>query len=127
MKMPEKAVKRGYGLGFTCKSIAELGGCGFDRNMAIEARIAGAIDLAHSAFPEQRKDLVRTEAVTCGKRHALFELEFTPSERGIATRAQFDGSSALGVASGIRRLVVGAKTEPAVGLRDAPTSCGPLG
>jgi hypothetical protein len=62
-------IKGGYGFGFARKSIAELGGRGFYRDIAIEARISGAVDLSHTAFAEQRKDLVRTETVTCGKRH----------------------------------------------------------
>src|SRR5215471_6133516 len=77
-------VERGYGFGFARKSIAELGSRGFDRDKPIEARISGTVDFAHTAFAEQRENLVRTETVTFGKRHGLVELESTASERGIA-------------------------------------------
>jgi hypothetical protein len=78
-------VKGGYGSGFARKSIAELGGRGFYRNIAIEPRISGALDLAHTTLAEQRKDLVRTETVTCGKRHVVVQLEATPVKGRNAT------------------------------------------
>ena len=40
-----------------------------DRDVAIELRIAGAIDLAHSAGAERAEDLVRTEARAGAQRH----------------------------------------------------------
>ena len=33
-----------------------------DRDVAIQLRIARAVDLAHAAAPEERRDLIRTEA-----------------------------------------------------------------
>ena len=42
-----------------------------DRDVAIELRIASAIDLAHSAGPKRAEDLVRTEARAGGQRHAI--------------------------------------------------------
>ena len=33
-----------------------------DRDGAVEPRVAGTINLAHAAFPEERHDLVGTEA-----------------------------------------------------------------
>ena len=36
----------------------------FDRNVAAEARVAGAVDLAHSTFANLGKDLVRPEHLT---------------------------------------------------------------
>jgi hypothetical protein len=72
-------VQSGDGLGFARKSIAELVGRRLDRDIAIEARIPGAVDLAHTALAEQRKDLIWTETVSCGKRHVLVEVESTSS------------------------------------------------
>src|SRR5262249_2932358 len=41
-----------------------------DSDDAVEARISGAIDLAHTASAEGAADLVRTEASTSRERHA---------------------------------------------------------
>lgn len=42
-----------------------------DRDGAIEARIAGFVDLAHPPGAEWRKNLVRTETSAGGKAHGL--------------------------------------------------------
>ena len=61
-------VQGGKRLGFALKSREAIGVLwsrgrqNFDRNITIELRIAGAIDLAHSAGPEQGLDLVRTDS-----------------------------------------------------------------
>jgi hypothetical protein len=40
-----------------------------DGDVAIEPRIAGAVDLAHAAGADEPDDLVRPETVTCRERH----------------------------------------------------------
>ena len=40
-----------------------------DRNVAMELRITGAIDLAHAARANQRDDFVRAEASSGGQTH----------------------------------------------------------
>ena len=45
------------------------GGQDLDRDVAVEPRIARAIDLAHSSGAERRNDLVVTEAGPRGKWH----------------------------------------------------------
>src|SRR5690606_27651886 len=47
----------------------EAGGQDFDRDVAFELGIVGAIDLAHPAFAELGGDLVGTEADAGGERH----------------------------------------------------------
>jgi len=42
--------------------LRECGGQDLDRDVALQARVAGAIDLAHSAGAEHRFDFVRAEA-----------------------------------------------------------------
>ncbi len=46
----------------------------FDRHLAAESRIAGAVDLAHAAGTEQRDDLVRPEPRTGGQRGARWRV-----------------------------------------------------
>src|SRR5262245_6241314 len=40
-----------------------------DGHVTIETRVAGPVDLAHTSGPDQRVDLIRTEARACGERH----------------------------------------------------------
>src|SRR5439155_23089118 len=74
--------------GFAIESIAELrvarqpGRQDFNRDDAIQARIAGAIDFAHPAGPNGRKDLVRAEAGAHSEGHffsAAVQLSVTSS------------------------------------------------
>ena len=41
----------------------------FDRDVAAEARVLGAVHLAHPAGAERRNDLVRTKMTTGRERH----------------------------------------------------------
>jgi len=43
----------------------------FDRDRAIEARVAGAIDLSHAAGADRRDDFVGTEPRSAGESHAI--------------------------------------------------------
>ncbi len=43
----------------------------FDRDCAIEARVAGAIDLSHAAGADRRDDFVGTEPRSAGESHAI--------------------------------------------------------
>ena len=60
-------VQGGSGLGFllettqTIAIVAEIGWEDLDRDRAIEASVARAVDLAHSACRERAEDLIRTE------------------------------------------------------------------
>ena len=61
-------VERGNGAGFTLKAGAQLGaGCALlaenlDGDIAVEARVAGAIHLAHAAYSECGLDLIDAKA-----------------------------------------------------------------
>src|SRR5215207_2538949 len=61
-------IQRGKGLRFTLKPGYALGvrDKGFrqnlDRDVAIQLRVTGSVDLAHAADPKQGADLVRAEA-----------------------------------------------------------------
>ncbi len=54
--------------------VGHLGRQHLDRDLAIEALVVGAVDLAHAAGPEWRDDLVRAEARTWGQRHCVIIL-----------------------------------------------------
>jgi hypothetical protein len=41
----------------------------FDRNQAVQSRVAGAVDLAHAARAQRSEDFVRTESSAGSKRH----------------------------------------------------------
>jgi hypothetical protein len=41
------------------------------RDVAIERRIAGAVDLPHAAFADQRRDFVDAETVASRQRHGV--------------------------------------------------------
>ena len=49
--------------------VGEFFGKNFDRDVALELRVARAIDLAHTAFSDWRDDLVGAEARSGGERH----------------------------------------------------------
>ena len=49
----------------------ELLGQKLDRDVALEPRVAGAINLAHPADADEREDLVRTEARSEGFHHLI--------------------------------------------------------
>jgi len=71
---------RGDGAGFLLEALAaggiggEAGGENFQGDVAGEAGVAGSIDLAHAADADKRFDFVRTEAISCGERHAEMRL-----------------------------------------------------
>ena len=54
--------------------VGHLGGQHLDRDLAIEALVVSAVDLAHPAGPEWRDDLVRAEARAWGQRHGVIIL-----------------------------------------------------
>jgi len=62
-----RVIERGHGLGFTLEALRELFPRDLDRNVAIQTRVAGAIDLAHTAGANGRENLVRAELVTSRK------------------------------------------------------------
>src|SRR5208337_138611 len=69
--------QRRDGAGFPVEALASLGIFGKmgGENLygygAVQARVAGAVHLAHAACAERRDNLVRTELLTRGKPHAL--------------------------------------------------------
>ena len=69
-----RVIERGEHLRFTTESrktiriVGDRGQQHFDRNVAIQFRIARAIDLAHSADPEGRENVVGAEAGAGGQR-----------------------------------------------------------
>ena len=49
--------------------VGERGGQDLDGDVAIESRVAGAIDLAHAARPEGAGDFIRTDAASRAEGH----------------------------------------------------------
>src|SRR5687767_11419860 len=70
--------QRGDGLGFTIEARAPLGIArdrlrqNLDGDVAIEPRIAGAIDLAHATRAKRAENFVATEPAAGGQGHAYF-------------------------------------------------------
>ena len=68
--------QRGHGLGLALEAREGRGIVGhlrrqdLQRDIAVEARIAGPVDLAHAARAHERHDLVAVETLAGGKRHA---------------------------------------------------------
>ena len=67
------------GFGFALEPVAQIGiardvlGQDLDRNDAVEARIAGFVDLAHAADADQAGDLIDAEARSGCKSHGYLE------------------------------------------------------
>ncbi len=59
----------------------------FQRNVAAEARIAGAIHFPHPARTERRKDFVRTQFSAGGQDHRSSSLSATPVQPARSSRA----------------------------------------
>jgi hypothetical protein len=70
-------LKRRDGFGFAVETGAEVGASGqvrgknFDRNVASEASVARAVDLAHAASAGGRQNLVGAELGAGRERHAV--------------------------------------------------------
>jgi hypothetical protein len=68
-------LNRGDGARFALEALARLGRVGqvrrqhLDGDRAIEARIAGAVNLADPADPDERGDFIRPETGSGGERH----------------------------------------------------------
>jgi hypothetical protein len=56
--------------GFACESLREFGVRGFDGDLAFDARIEGAVHLAHASCAQEVADFVGTELVAGGQGHA---------------------------------------------------------
>ena len=65
-----RMIQRGDGTCLTVKALAKIrisgdvGGQDFDRDGAIEARVARLVDFAHAAAADRRDDFIRTETRT---------------------------------------------------------------
>ena len=82
-------VQAGNRFGFAVESLAQLRAAGemrgqnFDRDDAIEARIAGAVHLAHSSRTDRGENFVRTEFCAGGKHHLFnFAAQFRTTVMG---------------------------------------------
>ena len=70
-----RMAQAGDGLGFAVETFAQLRiagemlGQNFDRDSAVEPRVARPVDLAHSSGAESGQNLVGAETGTGGKRH----------------------------------------------------------
>jgi len=68
-------VQAGDGLGFALKPLfanrirGELRWENFDRDGALQPRVAGAVHLSHPACAERRGDFIRAKLCTWGERH----------------------------------------------------------
>ena len=58
--------------------IGDLAGENLDRDLALQARVTGAVDLAHAPRAEQPHDLVRAESRACLERH-----RYIPARRAL--------------------------------------------
>jgi hypothetical protein len=81
-------VQSGNGLGFLLEAleapgvVSEIVGQDFDSDVAIEARVAGLVDLAHPTRADGREDFVRAESCAWRKGHARGSAKFNPSRSG---------------------------------------------
>jgi hypothetical protein len=62
---------------------------GLDRHLAMDARVEGAIHLAHPTLTERTDDFVRSKFVTCFEWHGCSVSEFSVGKRA----ARIDGGS----------------------------------
>jgi hypothetical protein len=62
-------VQRRHGASFALEAFAELRLRGLDRDDAIEARVEGAVHVAHTPRADRREDFVRTESFAWLERH----------------------------------------------------------
>src|SRR5439155_809261 len=75
------ALEAGHALGVG----GEVGEQDFERDVAVQARVASAIDFAHAARAEQRDDLVRADFCARWKAHFFTAAsQFTTTVRGIS-------------------------------------------
>lgn len=65
------AVQSGNRAGFALKALSEVLFGKLDGDVAMEAGVAGPVDLAHSTLANRRKDLERTEFIACLQRHVV--------------------------------------------------------
>src|SRR5579864_9542847 len=72
-------IQRGDGTRFVNEALGKLRVRYFDRDVAIQARVARPIHLAHAARADGREDFIGAEAVTCGKGHRIM-LSFLDQE-----------------------------------------------
>jgi hypothetical protein len=72
-----RVIEPGDGAGFALKAAMLVGARGavfakdFDHDIAVEAEISGAVDLAHAAGPEHRPDLVWAQPGVYCQRHRV--------------------------------------------------------
>src|ERR1700676_1641755 len=64
-----RMIERGDGFGFALEALRELGGGNLDSYVAIQARIARAVDLAHAARADGRENLIGAQVVAGGEGH----------------------------------------------------------
>jgi hypothetical protein len=65
-------IQGGDRAGFACESLPVVGVVGledFQRDFALEAGVAGTVDLAHAADPEQSYDLIGSQALAWQQVH----------------------------------------------------------
>jgi hypothetical protein len=62
-------VQSGDGASFALEALAEALGGDFERDLAAQARVAGAVHLAHPSLAEGRKNFVRAQTISGGQRH----------------------------------------------------------
>ena len=67
-------IERGGGLRLTLKTIVEALVRGLQGDLAVQARVPRAIDLAHAALAKLRNDFIRAKARTGGERHTQVSL-----------------------------------------------------
>jgi hypothetical protein len=77
-------IQRGNRLRLALEALAELSCGDFDRSVALQPGIVGAIDFAHAAFPDENNNLVGTECFARGKGRLNESAKFNPSGRDSA-------------------------------------------
>ena len=66
------------GLRLALEAFAELSSRNFDRNITLQTRVSGSIDLSHTARADLREDFIGAEFVACG--HGIEGVQFSLSD-----------------------------------------------
>ena len=98
-------VQRGDGAGFTIEALGESFFGDFDGDFAAEARVVGAVDLAHPARAEIGQDFVGTEAGSRGQWHRGHTILSKPDRRKFVLWVRGAGGGRQFAAHGIQNPV----------------------
>ena len=66
-----RMIQRGDGAGFAFETFAEAFARNFDRDLAAQTRVAGAVHLAHPPLADARQDFVGAEFASDSRQHRV--------------------------------------------------------